>query len=172
MEMFADADFAGLWGAERPTDSTSANSRSGYLCILVSMIGSTPVIWSSKMQTEIALSTCEAEYIALSTAMKVLLPLRELFKSLSEALKISRDEVAKVFAVWEDNDAALKLATSQFPNMTPKAHRSLVVSMTTTWRCHRFESWLVYGDPSLGLPTMLVEEVGLKIVVFNVFFQI
>jgi hypothetical protein len=45
-----------------------------------------------------------------------------------------------------------------------QAHRSLVVSMTTTWRCHRFESWLVYGDPSLGLPATLVEEIGLKIV--------
>jgi hypothetical protein len=68
MEMLADADFAGLWGAEKPTDPTSAKIQSGYL--------STPVIWSSKMQTEIALSsTCEAEYIALSMAMKVLLPL-------------------------------------------------------------------------------------------------
>jgi hypothetical protein len=67
MEMFADADFAGLWGAEKPTDSTSAKSRSGYLIT----IGGTPVIWSSKMQTKIALSTCEAEYIALSMAMKV-----------------------------------------------------------------------------------------------------
>jgi hypothetical protein len=36
--------------------------------------------------------------------------------------------------------------------------------MTTSWWCHRFESWLVYGDPSLGLPATLVEEIGLKIV--------
>jgi hypothetical protein len=46
-----------------------------------------------------------------------------------------------------------------------EAHRSLVVNMTTPWRCHRFESWLAYGDPSLGLPAMLVEEIELKIVV-------
>jgi hypothetical protein len=50
-----------------------------------------------------------------------------------------------------------------------QAHRSLVVSMTTTWRCHRFESWLVYGDPSLGLPATLVEEIGLKIVNSHLF---
>jgi hypothetical protein len=43
--------------------------------------------------------------------------------------------------------------------------------MTTTWWCHRFESWLVYGDPSLGLPARLVEEIGLKIVVSNVLIQ-
>jgi hypothetical protein len=86
MEMFPDADFAGLWGAKKPTDPTSAKSQSGYLITM----GSTPVIWSSKMQTEIALSTCaEAEYIALSMAMKVLLPLQDLFKSLSDSLKIA-----------------------------------------------------------------------------------
>jgi hypothetical protein len=135
MEMFADADFAGLWGAERPTDSTSAKSRSGYLIT----IGSTPVIWSSKMQTEIALSTCEAEYIALSTAMKVLLPLRELFKSISEALKISRDEIVKVCAVWEDNNAALKLATSQFPNMTPRTKHIGI-------KYHWFKEHIVEGE--------------------------
>jgi hypothetical protein len=136
MEMFADADFAGLWGAEKPTDSTSAESRSGNLIT----IGGTPVIWSSKMQTEIAPSTCEAEYIALSTAMKVLLPLRELFKSLSEALKISRDEVAKVCAVWEDNDAALKLATSQFPpNMTPRTKHIGI-------KYHWFKEHIVEGE--------------------------
>jgi hypothetical protein len=50
-----------------------------------------------------------------------------------------------------------------------QAHHSLVVSMTTTWRCHRFESWLAYGDPSLGLPATLVEEIGLKIVVSSFF---
>ncbi len=31
--------------------------------------------WSSKMQTEIALSTTEAEYIALSQAMREVLPI-------------------------------------------------------------------------------------------------
>jgi hypothetical protein len=133
--MFADADFAGLWGAEKPTDSTSAKSRSGYLIT----IGGTPVIWSSKMQTKIALSTCEAEYIALSMAMKVLLPLRELFKSLSKALKISRDEVAKVCAVWEDNDAALKLATLQFPNMTPRTKHIGI-------KYHWFKEHIVEGE--------------------------
>jgi len=116
MDLYVDADFAGLWSSEKPDDTMSVKSRTGFII----MIGGTPVVWSSKLQTEIALSTCEAEYIALSTAMRTLLPLRELFQSLAGSLNIKRDEVTKVCAVWEDNNAALKLANAQFPNMTPR----------------------------------------------------
>jgi hypothetical protein len=42
--------------------------------------------------------------------------------------------------------------------------------MITTWWCHRFESWLANGDPSLVLPAMLVEEIGLKIVDSHIFY--
>jgi hypothetical protein len=153
MEMFADADFDGLWGAEKPPDPTSAKSGSGYII----MIEGTPVIWSSKMQTEIALSTCEAEYIALlSTAMKVLLPLQELFKSISEALKISRDEIVKVCAVWEDNNAALKLATSQFPNMTPRTKHIGI-------KYHWFKEHIVEGEIEVGsIDTKVQRRISLQ----------
>jgi hypothetical protein len=33
-----------------------------------------PITWGSKMQTEIALSTTESEYRALSTAMQEVIP--------------------------------------------------------------------------------------------------
>ena len=39
-----------------------------------------PVIWSSKLQTEIALSTAEAEYIAMSQALQEALPVQRLAK--------------------------------------------------------------------------------------------
>ena len=60
LELYADEDFAGLWNAEKADEPTSVKSHTGYII----MIGGTPVIWTSKLQTEIALSTCEAEYIA------------------------------------------------------------------------------------------------------------
>jgi histone deacetylase 1/2 len=41
LDLYADADFAGLWSSERPDDSTSVKSRTGYLIT----IGGTPVIW-------------------------------------------------------------------------------------------------------------------------------
>ena len=39
------------------------------------MVGNCPVHWVSKLQSEVAISTLEAEYIALSTAMRDLIPL-------------------------------------------------------------------------------------------------
>jgi hypothetical protein len=116
LDLYADADFAGLWNSESRDDPVSVKSRSGYLVTL----GGTPVIWSSKLQTEIALSTQEAEYIALSMGMRELLPLRRLIADLAESFGVSRDEVSKVSAVWEDNQAALQLAQSELPKMTPR----------------------------------------------------
>jgi hypothetical protein len=103
------------------------------------MIGATLVICSSKLQTKIALSMCEAEYIALSTAMRALLPMRELIQSLSGSLKIDRKELSKVCAVWEDNNAALKLANAQFPNMTPRTKHIAI-------KYHWFKSHLKQGE--------------------------
>jgi hypothetical protein len=135
MDLYVDADFAGLWSSEKLDDSMSVKSRTGYII----MIGGTPVIWSSKLQTEIALSTCEAEYIALSTAMRALLPMRELIQSLSGSLKIDRKELSKVCAVWEDNNAALKLANAQFPNMTPRTKHIAI-------KYHWFKSHIKQGE--------------------------
>ena len=97
------------------------------------------MVWSSKMQTEIALSTCESEYIALSTAMRTLLPVRTLFHSLAETMKIKHEEVTKVSAVWEDNNAALKLATNQFPNMSPRTKHIAI-------KYHWFKSKMKPGE--------------------------
>jgi hypothetical protein len=41
-------------------------SHTGY----VIMYANCPIFWASKLQTEIALSTAEAEYIALSQALR------------------------------------------------------------------------------------------------------
>ena len=66
-ETYADADFAGNWNKNTAEeDPSTAKSRSGYLITL----GSSPVLWSSKLQTQIALSTTEAEYMALSQALR------------------------------------------------------------------------------------------------------
>ena len=66
IECFVDADFAGLWSHEEKMDPTCVKSRTGFVICL----SNCPVIWSSKLQTEIATSTMEAEYSALSMAMR------------------------------------------------------------------------------------------------------
>ena len=62
---FVDADWAGSWQDRSSNDPLSAHSRSGY----VIMFAGCPIIWGSKMQYLISLSTTEVEYIALSSSL-------------------------------------------------------------------------------------------------------
>ena len=82
LELYADSDFAGLWNIENPNDAISVRSRTGYVITLSGL----PVSWSSKLQTEIATSTMMAEYIALSTGMRELLPTINVFNEICDAL--------------------------------------------------------------------------------------
>ena len=87
----------------------------------VIMYAGCPIVWASKMQTEIALSTMEAEYIALSTAMRALIPLRQIHSALGLAFGLNWDERSNVSIVWEDNQAAKILASNDPPRMTPRS---------------------------------------------------
>ena len=72
----------------------------------------------SKLQTEIALRTIEAEYIALSQVMRELVPMRRLLLEIAAAMKLGGGETAVIkFTVFEDNNGAL--TTSNAINMTP-----------------------------------------------------
>ena len=71
LECFVDAVFYGGLNYDDPLNPENVIQRTGF----VIMYSGIPVFWSSKLQTEIDLSTCEAEYIALSTAMREIIPL-------------------------------------------------------------------------------------------------
>jgi hypothetical protein len=73
----------------------------------------------SKLQTKIALSTTEAEYIALSQAIRELLPMRELFQEVGSVLQL-KCAIPTILhsTVFEDNNGALALATS--PKISPR----------------------------------------------------
>jgi hypothetical protein len=117
LDLWVDADFAGLWNSEDANDSTCVKSRTGYVCTL----GDVPIVWASKLQTEIALSTTEAEYIAASTAMRALLPLRRLVQEVIEPFGIERSKITNVSMVWEDNNAVLTMCSNEYPSMTPRS---------------------------------------------------
>jgi Reverse transcriptase (RNA-dependent DNA polymerase) len=78
---YCDADFAGNWNNEiAEQDSSTARSRSGY----VIMYGGCPLVWASRLQTEIALSSTESEYVCLSQTLREVLPLMALVQELSK----------------------------------------------------------------------------------------
>ena len=79
LDIYVDADFTGTWHKEYAHLRDSVLSRTGFI---ITYCGC-PIIWSSKLQSEITLSTTEAEYIALSMATRQLLPLRRIMSELS-----------------------------------------------------------------------------------------
>ena len=82
MEIFVDADFAGGFDKANAEDPELVYSRTGFII----KYAGCPIIWKSKLQTEIALSTTEAEYIALSTSICEKIPIMCLLKEISEVM--------------------------------------------------------------------------------------
>ena len=66
LECYVDADFSGGWKDGNHDSPESVLSRTGF----VIMYAECPITRGSKLQTEIALSTTESEYIVLSSAMR------------------------------------------------------------------------------------------------------
>ena len=80
LNAYVDSDFAGQWSRETCQLRDSAVSWTGYVIIYCGC----PIHWVSKLQTEIALSTSEAEYMALSTCLRDLLPMWAMLSELSK----------------------------------------------------------------------------------------
>jgi histone deacetylase 1/2 len=116
LECYADASFGGDWNrATAHSDPSTAKSRTGYF---ITYCGC-PVTWASKLQTEIALSTTEAEYIALSTALREVIPLMEQIKEARENGFDFPFAPARVHCkVFEDNSGALEMAIA--PKLRPR----------------------------------------------------
>ena len=137
LDCYVDADFAGLWKYEDEQDPVCVRSRTGYVITL----GDCPLMWASKLQKEVALSTAEAEYIALSQAMRDLLPLRRQFKELMESLELGPSKTSTMKStVFEDNNACITMATS--PKMSPRTKHIAV-------KCHFFKSHIDGNEISI-----------------------
>ena len=137
LDCYVDADFAGLYGVEDDQNSLSVKSRTGYVLLLANC----PLLWVSRLQTEIASSTMESEYIALSQSVKDLIPLRRLLKLICESvLKTNRYNANMYSSIFEDNNGALQLARA--PRMTPRTkHYSI--------KYHFFREYVTNGDLKL-----------------------
>jgi hypothetical protein len=93
IEIFCDADWAG--------DTEDRKSTTG---VIIKLNGC-PIIWLSKKQSTVALSTAEAEYIAIATALQELLWINQYLTELN--LKDNETATLK-----SDNQAAIRIATN------------------------------------------------------------
>ena len=88
---FTDADHAG--------NPDNGRSTGGYAV----KMGTGAISWCSKLQSIVALSTTEAEYVAATSAGQEILWLRNLFKELGYTL-------SKSSTLWTDSNSALSVA--------------------------------------------------------------
>lgn len=81
-----------------------------------------PIIWASKMQTEIALSTMEAEYIALSMACRDLFPVIDKLDEITSILNLPFKPGSNMhIRIHEDNAGTLVLGKLEPRRMTPRS---------------------------------------------------
>ena len=110
-ECFVDASIAGEWithlQQQAISDPNTAQSRTGF----VIMLAGVPLLWSSKLQTEIALSSTEAKMIALSASAQEIIFLMRL---LADAKVHGHDlhvATTKVHCrIFEDNLGTIQIA--------------------------------------------------------------
>ena len=117
IDCFPDADFAGMYGHEKPTDPAAVKSRSGFIINFASC----PVLWKSSLQRETAQSTMEAEIIALAQSCRELFPIMDMVASLGEAIGLPIGDTKMKVSIHEDNAGALVLAEMLPPQWTPRS---------------------------------------------------
>jgi len=98
-----------------PVDPSTAKSRSGWIIFYAGC----PVSWASKLQSQVALSTTEAEYIAMSQALCDVIPVMYLLQEMREReFQVICNEPYVYCKVFEDKSGALELA--RLPKLRPR----------------------------------------------------
>ena len=131
-ECYVDADYCGNWDPLHSDDSNSAKSRTGY----VIMYHGCPLLWASRLQTVFPLSTTEAEYVALSTALRDVISVMELLKEMKGQGYDVLDTPTLKCKLFEDNSGALEQAKTA-------KYRPRTRHINAAW--HHFRSYVSKG---------------------------
>ena len=133
-EVYVDTDFAGNWNKMTAAeDESTSKSRTGYIIYFAGC----PLIWASKLQTMQALSTTEAEYMALSEALRQVIPMMHFMEELKAKGYGIYSTVPRIFCrAFEDNSGALEL--ERMPRMRPRTKH-------INQMFHHFQSYVKNG---------------------------
>lgn len=101
LEAYSDSDWAGCHETRRSTTG------------MVIKVNNAPVYWSSKRQSTVALSSSEAEYIALSSCAKQITWMRRLFNELLTSSKLEDEPHLHPSSMYTDSQSALSLTLKQ-----------------------------------------------------------
>jgi hypothetical protein len=108
MECYIDADFAGGWNIITSAYADNVMSCTGFVITYANC----PIYWASCHQTEIALSTTEAEHIEMSSALCKVIPLMKRMKELHTIFPVHINKPNIFCKVHEDNQSTIRMAKS------------------------------------------------------------
>jgi hypothetical protein len=122
-ECYCDADFSGLWNkAFASVDPSSSKSQSGWNIFYAGC----PISWASKLQSQVAMSTTEVEYIAMSQALHDVILIMGLLQEMRDQdFKVLCTEPYVYCKVFKDKSGALELA--RLPKLCPRVKHSINV---------------------------------------------
>ena len=146
LECYVDADFAGGWSSGDHTNPECVLSRTGFVIMYLGC----PLTWSSKLQTEIALSTTESEYIALSQAMRETIPFMNLMVEVGRIFPLNNPTPTFRCKVFEDNRSCIKVAES--PKFTPRTKHIAI-------KYHHFRKYVADGTITI-LPISTTDQLA------------
>ena len=101
-----DLDLLGYCDADWGSDIATRRSTTGYLFTL----GKNIISWNTMLQKTVALSSCEAEYMALKDATKEAIYLNNTIQHLKDVLKIKDIKGCIPTTILTDSMSAMKLA--------------------------------------------------------------
>jgi hypothetical protein len=133
-DCWVDADFAGNWDSTDSNHPSTVRLRSGHIITYAGC----PIAWKSKMQTIVALSATESEYIALSAALREVTCMQQMMREMRDHGLKFEDTHPKIHCKeFEDNSGALEMANVH--KLRPRT-KHLAVS----W--HHFRHHVTNGD--------------------------
>jgi hypothetical protein len=139
---YSDSDYAG--------DHSSRKSTSG----VVFMLNGGPVVWKSKQQSTVALSTCEAEYVAGNTAGRDGIWLARLLKELDRPL-------SGPVKIMCDNKGALALLKN--PISSSKSKHISIMHHWARQRVERGELLFDYVESENNLADIFTKALDPKV---------
>ena len=100
-----------------------------------------PVLWASRLQKEVALSSTESEFIGMSDSVRTVITLMELIKELHQlGIPVPTTHPTLHARIFEDNSGALEIA--RVPKMRPR-------TKTLNVKYHHFREYVERGEIAL-----------------------
>ena len=131
LECWVDADWAGSWQHCSSHDPLSAHSRTGFFI----MYAGCTILRRSSMQKLVALSTTEAEYISLSSALREVIAIINLLEELKgQGFGIHSGTPNVKCKTFKDNKSCIETATN---------HKTRPQTKHLSVRPHHFRSHIV-----------------------------